>query len=504
MKMLTSSFWRGIAFSALVLLTISCEKKENTKGGPIKIVSPKSINKSNASSYSFGGTCEGNNAKVSYEIEGFTKNSSVECRNKAWRVSGLDLSLLKDGYVTIKASVSEHTTSAQITKDTISPTITADFSTPVEATYDEGNVLYFQLTFSEEVVVTGSPRLVLDIGEDGSTSAAYAVYQNSSAGTFVTFAYTVAQGQNDFDDIEVREHMELDGGSVRDAHGNDALLSSLPFPRALRNVYIDTNNPSVTGLGHDFAVAQTKTWSWACSRNPCTYRFVINTSSSHSFDDTDDFHPIQAGAQLSGNGTYYLHVQAKDSRDRLSSISSVSVLLDNVAPSLSTDPIVIPPDAIYYAGGFLDFEVTYNENVVVTGVPRLTLQIGENGTTAVTKYATYLSGSGTSTLSFRYTVASGDEDADGLEMETTIDLDSGAITDASGNAAPLSSLTLPVLTGIYIDTSRRNVTEFAKEGLGPILKKEKSPLTKAGFLEENCALPSLENDLIAMAMVCAP
>ena len=49
----------------------------------------------------------------------------------------------------------------------------------------------------------------------------------------------------------------------------------------------------------------------------------------------------------------------------------------------------------------LRVSVTFSENVNVTGTPRIELTIG-----AATKYATYASGSGTSTLTFSYDVSS--------------------------------------------------------------------------------------------------
>jgi hypothetical protein len=49
--------------------------------------------------------------------------------------------------------------------------------------------------------------------------------------------------------------------------------------------------------------------------------------------------------------------------------------------------------------------------VAVTGTPRLVLTIG-----STTQYATYQSGTGTSTLVFRYTVQAGDLDSDGIAV----------------------------------------------------------------------------------------
>ena len=61
----------------------------------------------------------------------------------------------------------------------------------------------------------------------------------------------------------------------------------------------------------------------------------------------------------------------------------------------------------YKVGDVIPITVTFSENVIVTGIPQLTL---ETGTTDVV--VDYSSGSGTSTLTFNYTVAAGNNSTD--------------------------------------------------------------------------------------------
>ena len=95
-------------------------------------------------------------------------------------------------------------------------------------------------------------------------------------------------------------------------------------------------------------------------------------------------------------------------------------------------------DGLYKIGEQIAIEVTVNESVVVTGTPQLTLETG--ATDAVVNYS---SGSGSNTLVFNYTIASGDINSD-LEYQSTsaLALNGGTIKDASGNA---STITLPTL-----------------------------------------------------------
>ncbi|MEK7103751.1 MAG: hypothetical protein AAB870_05370, partial [Patescibacteria group bacterium] len=62
----------------------------------------------------------------------------------------------------------------------------------------------------------------------------------------------------------------------------------------------------------------------------------------------------------------------------------------------------------YTVGQVIPIQVNFSEAVTVTGTPQLTLSTGSPATTAVN----YSSGSGTSTLTFNYTVAAGNTSAD--------------------------------------------------------------------------------------------
>lgn len=107
-----------------------------------------------------------------------------------------------------------------------------------------------------------------------------------------------------------------------------------------------------------------------------------------------------------------------------------NLVIDGVAPTVSS--VSVPANATYSSGQNLDFTVNTDENVTVNtggGTPRIALTIG-----ATTRYATYVSGSGTSALLFRYTVDISDGDSDGIAVAGSLDLNSGTIQDTAGNA----------------------------------------------------------------------
>jgi hypothetical protein len=119
------------------------------------------------------------------------------------------------------------------------------------------------------------------------------------------------------------------------------------------------------------------------------------------------------------------------------------VLVDGVAPTITS--VTGPAAGTYIVGQNLDFTVVFSEAVNVTGTPRLQLTIG-----STTRYATYLSGTGTSTLTFRYTVQAGDLDTDGIAVASPINLNGGTIKDTNGNNAALT-FTPPDTSGVLVD-----------------------------------------------------
>jgi hypothetical protein len=85
-------------------------------------------------------------------------------------------------------------------------------------------------------------------------------------------------------------------------------------------------------------------------------------------------------------------------------------------------------------GDELPITITFNETVVLTGTPQITLETGT--TDAVVNYT---SGSNTTVLTFTYTVATGDTSSDlDYTGTTSLALNSGTIVDLSGNAAVLT------------------------------------------------------------------
>jgi hypothetical protein len=90
-------------------------------------------------------------------------------------------------------------------------------------------------------------------------------------------------------------------------------------------------------------------------------------------------------------------------------------------------------DGEYINGDTIDIQVTLSDTVTVTGSPYLPLETGSTDGSA-----SYLSGSGTTVLTFRYTVVPGQSTADlGTPAAASIILNGGSVTGSDGMAAYL-------------------------------------------------------------------
>lgn len=138
-------------------------------------------------------------------------------------------------------------------------------------------------------------------------------------------------------------------------------------------------------------------------------------------------------------------------------------VVDDIAPVVTS--VSVPINTTYAIGAILDFTVNFNENITVdvgSGTPRLSLTVG-----SATRFADYLSGTGTSALVFREVVQSGDEDLDGITLDGQIDPNLGTLRGSAGNDAVNTLNSVGSLTSVLVDA------------LAPVIA-EVTPVTSLG------------------------
>lgn len=97
-------------------------------------------------------------------------------------------------------------------------------------TYEPGDVVQVLVRFDDEVTVTGTPQLSLNLGGSSVAADFQGVHNpgddaSPATGEVLAFAYTVQDGDEDDNGINVEANsLNLHGGSILDTTGNDVLL----------------------------------------------------------------------------------------------------------------------------------------------------------------------------------------------------------------------------------------------------------------------------------------
>jgi hypothetical protein len=160
---------------------------------------------------------------------------------------------------------------------------------------------------------------------------------------------------------------------------------------------------------------------------------------------------------LEANGGTIRDAALNDANLTLSGVGSTAgILIDTDAPAVTS--VAVPANGTYVAGQNLDFTVSFSEAVTVGtagGTPRLAVTLDSGSV-----FASYLSGSGSTALVFRYMVQIGDADANGIEI-TALEANGGTIRDGASNDANLALNGVPSTTGILIDTGPPVITSVS-------------------------------------------
>ena len=133
--------------------------------------------------------------------------------------------------------------------DTISPTVTMVSSSSANGTYRVGQIVSITVSFTEPVNVTGTPQLTLATG--GGALNAVVNYKSGSGSNTLVFDYTVAvqQGSSDLD-FASPTALQLNGGSIKDLAGNNAVtalpdVGSANSLAGRKDIVIDTSPPTI-------------------------------------------------------------------------------------------------------------------------------------------------------------------------------------------------------------------------------------------------------------------
>ncbi|WP_157422161.1 DUF4347 domain-containing protein, partial [Acidovorax sp. Root219] len=212
---------------------------------------------------------------------------------------------------------------------------------------------------------------------------------------------------------------------------------------------------------------------------------AVNYTSGSGTSELTFTYTVQAGdtaADLDYLGITALALNGGTIKDTAGNASTLTLAAPGAANSLGNNKAIVidttaptvasvnssAANGTYKVGNTVSLQVNFSEAVTVTGTPQLTLEIGTTD-----RAVNYTSGSGTSALTFTYTVQAGDTTADldylGI---TALALNGGTIKDAAGNASTLT------LAAPGAANSLGNNKALAIDGVVPVLSSS-TPLDNA-------------------------
>jgi uncharacterized repeat protein (TIGR01451 family) len=344
---------------------------------------------------------------------------------------------------------------------------------PTDGTYAIGQHLDFVVHWDEVVNVIGLPRLTLDVG--GVTR--YAMYAAGSGTSAALFRYTAQDGDSALSGIAVSTTIDLNNGALMDANGNAASRAlgnhstAMPAVDGVRPVVVNVNGPTDGPYGGGAHVDFIVHWSKPVTvvgtpRLNVEFEFSQVYAPYYSGAGTDTLvfrytvHSWENGAlvqvnnNIDLNGGQLTDLVGNAATRKLYHYTGEGVVIDTTPPSVVD--VAVPDSGAYRAGQMLTFTVNWSEIVNVTGAPQLTINLG-----ATPVQAAYVAGSGSTRLTFAYTVQAGDSSNNGISV-SAFNLNGGEIKDPANNAATLTLANVSDASQVRVDTTAPDVTSIQR------------------------------------------
>ncbi len=284
-------------------------------------------------------------------------------------------------------------------------------------------------------------------------SAVDGASQNFSAATYANTLVTLSgTAWGNIDEFRI---VRQDGSADVSFYIDDIDVSAAVIPNNAPTD-IQLSNASVNQSGGANATVGTLSTTDPDGDDTHTYALVSGTGDTHnaSFNLSGSSLRANETAALAA-GEYSVRIQTDDGNGGTYSESFSITVVDDVAPLVTS--VVVPPDATYRADEALDFTVTFNEAVTVTGVPTLGITIGEEPVLAA-----YQSGNGTTALTFQYLVHSGDEDTNGVAIGA-LGLAGASIRDAADNDVITTLNNVGATAGVLVDATAPYVVSITRK-----------------------------------------
>ncbi len=361
---------------------------------------------------------------------------------------------------------------------TIDKTAPSQPATPIlDVASDTGVSISDGITNDNTLTIKGTsePNSTVSI-YNGSTLVTTAPADNSGAWSITTS--TLSDGTYSFTI------------TATDKAGNVSTISSAlsvtidtakPAKPSVTSITTDTGTSSSDGITSDTTLCFNGTADADVKVEVFIDGVLVGSTTT---DTTGNWSYDHTSVQLT-NGSHTVAATATDTAGNVSDTSSPFTFnIDSASPTITS--ITPPADGTYTYGQTLTFTVTFSETVAVSGgTPSIGITL--DGKTVAAQYE---SGSGTSELTFRYTVGKGDiATASGISLASTINLIGSAIKDTAGNNASLTINNAPSTENIKVDStpvvtlSASNISMAENGGTIDIVATLSNPASKAAKIQ---------------------
>ncbi|WP_422004329.1 MBG domain-containing protein [Roseivirga pacifica] len=310
----------------------------------------------------------------------------------------------------------------------INASIITATTVPTADTYAIGDKLTFETSFTLPVTITGTPSLPITIGTETKAATLSGTVSESNT---ATFTYTIAEGDLDSDGITVGSTIDLNGATIVDEFGTDAILT-LNNTASTANVDVDgiRATPTITSVVSNLtnaAFTVTVTYDEPVSGLTAEDLDITNGTASNvevvtaGLVWTVDITPTADGATIVAVAAAAVTDAAGNTS--VASATGITTTFDGTAPTVSSIARA-EADQLNNADTDANFTVTFSEDV--TGVDVADFE------TVVTGTATASINSVTVVDAKTYTV-----NVNGISGEGTIGLNlkaNSSILDAATNA----------------------------------------------------------------------
>ena len=231
----------------------------------------------------FTGTASGRIASVT-RVDGRTYSVLVDNLSGAGNVR-LDLNGSGTGIVDVAGnSLTGGLAGSSYSVDRVAPSVSS-VDTPASGTYVAGQHLDFTVRLNEAVLVDtgdGLPRIAITL-DNGRV--AYAEYLSGSGSNALVFRLNVTNGLSGNNTFAVASALDLNGGSIRDARGND-VQSGLNNVGSTGGILLDAKAPRPSSIVVDGPILPTDR----------TLSFTLSFDEAVSGVDAGDFSVIGTGS----------------------------------------------------------------------------------------------------------------------------------------------------------------------------------------------------------------